>query len=108
APLLLVRAATLTLLRAAAHRATYRDDRVAILLAAPPDADAAHSCLHGSAPAPSPGAVTRPVLERASHWLHSRTLAPQMARSPACAVVAHQPRLLVLAAPPAHLRSQRS
>src|SRR5712691_2630693 len=71
-------------------------------------ADAAHCCLHGFAPEPSPVAVTPPVLETAPHWLHSRMLALQMARLPVYATTAHRQYLLVFVAPPAPLRWQRS
>src|SRR5258708_18042065 len=107
APLPLAHAATLTPRRAGVHRAAYQDDRVATLLVAPADADAAHCCLHGSAPVPSLVAVTRPVLETAPSFPHSRTLAPQTATLPACAAGVRREHLLVFAAPPAHLRWQR-
>ncbi len=64
--------------------------------------------LRGSAPAPSPVAVARPVLETAPRLLHSRMLAPQRVRSPACAAAVHRQCLSVFAALLSHPGSQRS
>src|SRR5207244_12463494 len=106
APLRLVRAARPTPRRAAAHRAACRDDREATLLAAPRDADAAHCCLHGSAPGPSPVAAIRLVRERAPRWLHSKLLARQTARWLKSRAGVNRQCMLALAVPPPHLESQ--
>src|SRR6266571_2688228 len=92
----------------ATRRSSSRDDKAATRLADPQDADAAHCCLAGSAPGPSPVAATRPVRETVSRWLHSRRLAPQTAGLPACAATAHRAHPLVFAALRLHRGSQRS
>src|SRR5437763_2007063 len=86
----------------------YRDGRATTPLAFLADADDAHCCPAECVPAPSPTAITPPVLGRAPPWLHSRTPARQTASSPACAAATHRECLLVPAAPPPHPGSPRS
>src|SRR5205823_1953127 len=101
-----VLSARLTPLPAAAHRATYQHDTATIPLAVPRDADAVHCFLSGSAPGPTPVAAALLARGRAPRLLHSRRPAPQTATLPACAIAAHQPLLLVSAAPRAARQSQ--